>query len=185
MRSKSASQAVLSRMQLTLHAARRTSHGASRLVQPMPVRSVKTRRALSRHCRDATVYGHTPTAMHDMSTRYASPCSVVGDGMVDKFPLRRMLNVSPAQPLDQSNGSIDRTDRSTQRLDRDRSQQCFTCPTARSIQRLDRRNGSIDPTARSRPEPTMFHLPNGSIDSTALDRDRSQQRLTFFLSLPC
>ena len=62
---KSASQAVLSRMQLTLHATRRTPHGASCLVLAMSARSVKTRRAPSRHCRDARVYGHTTTAMHD------------------------------------------------------------------------------------------------------------------------
>ena len=30
--------------------------------------SVKTGRALSPHCRDARVYGHTTTAMHDMRT---------------------------------------------------------------------------------------------------------------------
>ena len=62
---KSASKAVLSRMQLTLHATRRTPHGASRLVLAMSAWSVKTRRAPSRHCRDARVYGHTTTAMHD------------------------------------------------------------------------------------------------------------------------
>ena len=53
-----------SRMQLTLHATRPTPHGASRLVQAMPVWSVKTRRAPSRHGRDARVYGHTTTVMH-------------------------------------------------------------------------------------------------------------------------
>ena len=58
----------LSRTQLTLHATRRTPHGASHLVQATSTWSVKTRRALSRHCRDARVYGHTTTAMHDMST---------------------------------------------------------------------------------------------------------------------
>ena len=42
---KSASHAVLSRMQLTLHATRPTPHGASRLVQAMSAWSVKTRRA--------------------------------------------------------------------------------------------------------------------------------------------
>ena len=55
---KSASQAILSRMQLPLDATRRTPHGASRLVQAISARSVKTRRArsvktrraLSRHC---------------------------------------------------------------------------------------------------------------------------------------
>ena len=62
---KSASQAVLSRMQLTLHVTRRTPHAASRLVLAMTVWSVKTRLAPSRHCRDARVYGRTTTAMHD------------------------------------------------------------------------------------------------------------------------
>ena len=38
---KSASQAVPGRMQLSLHATRPTPHGASRLVQAMPARSVK------------------------------------------------------------------------------------------------------------------------------------------------
>ena len=65
---KSASQAVLSRMQLTLHATRRTPHGASRLVLAMSAWSVKTRRAPSRRCRGARVYGHMTTATHDMST---------------------------------------------------------------------------------------------------------------------
>ena len=65
---KSDSQAVLSRMQLALHATRRTPHGASRLVQAMSAWSVKTRRVPFRHCRDARVYGDTTTAMHDMST---------------------------------------------------------------------------------------------------------------------
>ena len=51
-------------MQFTLHATRRTPHGASRLVLAMSAWSVKTRRALSRHCRDARVYSHTTTAMH-------------------------------------------------------------------------------------------------------------------------
>ena len=41
-------------------------HGASCLVLAMSAWSVKTRRAPSRHCRDASVYGHTPTAMHDI-----------------------------------------------------------------------------------------------------------------------
>ena len=52
---KYASQAVLSTMQLTLHATRRTTHGASRLVQAMSAWSVKTSRAPSRHCSDARV----------------------------------------------------------------------------------------------------------------------------------
>ena len=62
---QSASQAVLRVTRLTLHATRRTCHGASRLVLAMSAWSVKARRAPSRHCRDARVYGHTTTAMHD------------------------------------------------------------------------------------------------------------------------
>ena len=53
-------------MQLTLHAAHRTSHGASRLVLAMSAWSMKTRRAPSRHGRDARVYGHATTAMLDI-----------------------------------------------------------------------------------------------------------------------
>ena len=67
-----ASQVVLSRMQLALHAARRTSHGASRLVHAMSTWSVQARRAPSRQCRDARVHGHTTTAVHEMST-FPSP----------------------------------------------------------------------------------------------------------------
>ena len=63
---KSVSKAVLSRMQLAPHATRRTPHGASRLVQAMSAWSVKTRRAPSRHYRDASVYGHTTTATHEI-----------------------------------------------------------------------------------------------------------------------
>ena len=43
-------------------------HSASRLVQAMSAWLVKTRRAPSRHSRDARVYGHTTTAMHKLST---------------------------------------------------------------------------------------------------------------------
>ena len=63
---QSASQVVLSRIQFTIHATRRTPHGASRLVQAMSALSVKTRRAPSRHCRDARVDGHTTTDVHDI-----------------------------------------------------------------------------------------------------------------------
>ena len=45
---KSVVQAVLGRMRFTLHATRRTPHGASRLVQAMHAWLVKTRRAPSR-----------------------------------------------------------------------------------------------------------------------------------------
>ena len=43
------------RMQSTLHAARRTTHGALRLVKAISAWSVKTQRAPSRHSRDARV----------------------------------------------------------------------------------------------------------------------------------
>ena len=59
---KSASQAVHGEMQLNLLATHRAPHGASRLVQAMSSWSVKSRRAPSRHCKDAKVYGHA--AMH-------------------------------------------------------------------------------------------------------------------------
>ena len=65
---KSVLRAVLEKTQFTLHATRRTPHGASRLVQAMSAWLVKTRRAPSRHSRDARVYGHTTTAMHKLST---------------------------------------------------------------------------------------------------------------------
>ena len=58
---------VLSRMQLTLHATRRTLHGASRLVHATSAWSVKTRHAPSRHCRDGEVYSLDTTAMLEMS----------------------------------------------------------------------------------------------------------------------
>ena len=65
---KSVLRAVLGRMQFTLHATRRPPLGASRLVQAMSAWFVKTRRAPSRHSRDARVYSHTTTAMHKLST---------------------------------------------------------------------------------------------------------------------
>ena len=70
---KSVLRAVLRRMQYTIHAIRRTPHGISRFVQAMPAWLVKTRRAPSRHSRDARVYGHTTTAMHKLSTPSPSP----------------------------------------------------------------------------------------------------------------
>ena len=59
---KSILRAVLGRMQFTLHAIRRTPHGASHLVQAMSAWLLKARRSPSRHGRDAKVYGHTTTA---------------------------------------------------------------------------------------------------------------------------
>ena len=55
-------------MQFTLHGTRRTRHGASRLVHAMSAWLVKTRRAPSRHSKDARAYGHTTTALHKLST---------------------------------------------------------------------------------------------------------------------
>ena len=80
----SASQAVFGRMQLTLHATRRTPDGASRLVQTTSAWSVKTRRAPSRHCRDARVYGHATTAMNDNCLLYTSPSP--RDGLLSRMP---------------------------------------------------------------------------------------------------
>ena len=94
-----ASQAVRRRMQLTLHATRRTPHGASRLVQAMSAWLVKTRRAPPRHCRDARVYGHTTTAMRDYE--YNAPPSLLG-------PLLELQVSSPetAQSHQSSNVSV-------------------------------------------------------------------------------
>ena len=63
-----ASPAVFSiyRMQLTLHTTRRTPHGTSYFVQETSAWSVKTRRAPSRHCRDAREeWLYDFMAMHD------------------------------------------------------------------------------------------------------------------------
>ena len=59
----SASQVVLSRMQLTLNAAHPTLHRGSCLVHAMFASSVKTRRAPSRHFTDTRVCSHMTTAM--------------------------------------------------------------------------------------------------------------------------
>ena len=48
-----------------LSATRRTPHGASCVMQAIPVWSVKTLGAPYRNC-GARVYGHTTSAMHDM-----------------------------------------------------------------------------------------------------------------------
>ena len=69
---KSASQAVLIRMKLTLRAIRRTPHGASRSMQAVSALLVKTLRVASR-LTNARVYGLETTAMHEMSTPPPSP----------------------------------------------------------------------------------------------------------------
>ena len=71
-------RAVLGRMQFALHATRRTPYGASRLVQALSAWLMKTRRAPSRHSRDARVYGHKTTAMHKLSTPPPSPTKAYG-----------------------------------------------------------------------------------------------------------
>ena len=63
---KSASQAAMRRMQFALHATRQPPRGASRLVQAMSAWSVKIRHVPPWHCKDAKIYGHTTTAMHDI-----------------------------------------------------------------------------------------------------------------------
>ena len=73
-------RSVLGRMQFTLHATRRTRHGASRLVQAnVCLWLVKTRRAPSRHSRDTRVYSHATTAMHNTprppALWWLAPCS--------------------------------------------------------------------------------------------------------------
>ena len=85
---KSVSRAVLGRMQFTLNANRRTPHGALRLVQTMSAWLVKTRRAPSRHSRDARVYGHTTTAMHKPSTPPPPPPFLEGCSL----PLNRLAD---------------------------------------------------------------------------------------------
>ena len=99
---KSVLREVLERMQFTLHSTRGTPHGASRLVQAMPAWLVKTRRAPSRHSRDATVYGQTTTAMHKLSTP-PSPSSHAGlstdcldsmDPSPRRFSLRSLASLS-------------------------------------------------------------------------------------------
>ena len=70
---KSVLRVVLGRMQFTLHAARRTPHGSSRLVQAISAWSVETRCAPSRQSRAARVYGHTTTAMQKLSTPPPTP----------------------------------------------------------------------------------------------------------------
>ena len=90
---KSVLRAVLGRMQFTLHATRRTPHGASRLVQATSASLVKTRRAPSRHSRDARVYGHTTTAMHKLSTPPRPPSPVPRPGSYQVFLCASWLSI--------------------------------------------------------------------------------------------
>ena len=66
---------------LAVHATRRTPHGASRLVLAVSAWSVPTRRAPSRHCKDARAYDHTTTAMHGNGYTPSPPLLPHGSGM--------------------------------------------------------------------------------------------------------
>ena len=94
---KSVLRAVLGRVQFTLHATRRTPHGASGLVQAMSAWSVKTRRAPSSQCGDARVYGHTTTAMHEYRVHPPPPRNAAL-----QVGLSRMQLTLRATPLDTS-----------------------------------------------------------------------------------
>ena len=81
-------------MQLTLHATRRTPHGASRLVQAMSAWLVKIRRAPSGivGMRGFNSYGHTTTVMHEMSTHlspsHPNPCTdLLRTAVESRFPV--------------------------------------------------------------------------------------------------
>ena len=90
--SNPASQAVLSinSMQLDFRAAS-THRGVSRLVQAMYCLVGKTRRAPSRQCKYARVYGHTTTVMHDMNTPL---CAVPGP----QDPHRAAVSIARLRP---------------------------------------------------------------------------------------
>ena len=75
---KSVLRAVLGRrMPFTLHATFRTRHGGSRLVQAMSVWLVKTRRAPSRHSRDARVEGLWSYDHGHAQTEYTPPPNIL------------------------------------------------------------------------------------------------------------
>ena len=80
---KSASQTVLSKVLITLHATRRTPHGDSRLLDATFAWSVKTRPAPSRIRRDASIYGHMTTGMH--VNEYPTLQSCVNFTLMDKI----------------------------------------------------------------------------------------------------
>ena len=77
---KFASQAVRSRMQLTLHATRLTPYGASPLAPALPFWPLKTTRAPSRHYNDARVYGDPTMAKFD------NGCTPPLEGLIVAIP---------------------------------------------------------------------------------------------------
>ena len=92
-------RAVFGRMQFTLHATRRTPHGASRLVQAMSAWLVRTRRAPSRHGRDARVYIHTTTAIRKLSTPRLPPPPYPVTGRVSRYGREVPILPATAHPL--------------------------------------------------------------------------------------
>ena len=62
----------------------------------MSARSVKTRRSPSRHCRDAGVFGHTTTALHDMNTH--TPTRIGSRSLYGKAPMRQLHSNPIAVP---------------------------------------------------------------------------------------
>ena len=88
-------RSVLRNMPFNFHATRRTTNGASRLAKAMSAWLVKTRRAPSRHSRDARVYGHTTTGMHELSTPPINARLTPADGVGTPPP----LNPVPPHPF--------------------------------------------------------------------------------------
>ena len=90
-------------MQLTLYS--RDSPNTSRRFALVSSNawSMKTRRAPSRRCRDARVYGHTTTAMHDMSTAPTlPPSSMVYEVCCSPFSAILSLKLWETRPMPQS-----------------------------------------------------------------------------------
>ena len=85
----SASQAVLSRMPLTLHATRPKHLTALRTW----CKHCLSGRDPSRHCSDARVYALTTTAMHDMSTPPSPPSHLISFFPVSLPPSPTCLGV--------------------------------------------------------------------------------------------
>ena len=99
---------ALSRMQLNLHATRRTPHGALRLVQQATSAwSVKIRRAPSRRCKGARVCGHTTTGHDDYEYTPTIPCkhfdSQEKNVCLFSFQWAILFSSNPPQLINQKN----------------------------------------------------------------------------------